>query len=359
VPETSPANAVTFAYSPVLEAVLSLSILLQPGHHPLHHEWARATRKQLPRELKQRLADYRFSHMRDIPAGLVPPPGTDHSDFGAELDRVRALSTEEKSRAIMSNLTSISKEEWATLDRPETRDAILDRSADLGSATVELIRLGFESPADLADRFLDFLAAYWEICFRADWERIADPLAETVAEVEETLATEGLFSILEQLRPRIGVNREAGEFWVRRAHDEAIAVGPDTQIQLVPSAFLWPHVGLVHDSPDRVAVIYPAPFAAFDSPPDLLGDGKVALLRALGDGTRLRALKLIAARPRSTQELAKLLAISESAMSRHLHHLAECGLLEVRRDGYYVLYSLVRDRIDGLSAVLINFLESD
>jgi DNA-binding transcriptional ArsR family regulator len=127
----------------------------------------------------------------------------------------------------------------------------------------------------------------------------------------------------------------------------------------VPSAFLWPHVGLVHDTPDRVAIIYPAPFAAFDSPPDLHGDGKVALLRALGDGTRLRALKLIAERPRSTQELAKLLAISESAMSRHLHHLAEVGLLEVRRDGYYVLYSLVPDRVHDLSAVLINFLESD
>ena len=54
----------------------------------------------------------------------------------------------------------------------------------------------------------------------------------------------------------------------------------------------------------------------------------------MGGYGRLRALKLISEHPRSTQELARLIAISEPAMSKHLHQLADCGVLETHRDGY-------------------------
>ena len=76
----------------------------------------------------------------------------------------------------------------------------------------------------------------------------------------------------------------------------------------------------------------------------------------LGDETRLRALRLIAEKPRSTQELAPLVGITEAGLSKHLRLLADCGLLESRRDGYYVLYSLRPDRIEPVSHALLAFL---
>ena len=79
-------------------------------------------------------------------------------------------------------------------------------------------------------------------------------------------------------------------------------------------------------------------------------------LRALGEATRLRALQLIAERPRSTQELAPLIGISEAGLSKHLRLLAEAGLLETRREGYYVLYSLVGERLAAISDALPAFL---
>ena len=33
-----------FAYSPLLEAVLSLHVLTEPKHHPLQHQWVRQMR---------------------------------------------------------------------------------------------------------------------------------------------------------------------------------------------------------------------------------------------------------------------------------------------------------------------------
>ena len=37
-------ESVAFAYSPVVEAVLSLHVLTEPKHHPLQHPWVRRAR---------------------------------------------------------------------------------------------------------------------------------------------------------------------------------------------------------------------------------------------------------------------------------------------------------------------------
>lgn len=344
--------------SPVLEAILSLSVLAQPSHHPLHHEWVRRTRRRLPRVIKQKIADFRFTHMDYIPDGLLPPADAGVADFDAELDRIRQLPLSSQARPILRNITGGGIDEDSDLD-PAKLEELIDQSAELGSATVELVHLGVERPQELVDGFLAGLVHYWEVAFREDWESFRSRIAATVEEAQELIGSEGVIAMLRTLRPRIGVNEESGEFVIRREHEEAIELAADDELLFVPSAFLWPHIGLAHDRAGRLAVLYPAPFAAFDSPPDVLDNGFVPLMRALGDPTRLRALKLISDRPRSTQELAKLIAISEPAMSKHLHQLADCGVLQTRRDGYYRLYSLDRGRLEQLSAMVLEFLESD
>ena len=62
-------------------------------------------------------------------------------------------------------------------------------------------------------------------------------------------------------------------------------------------------------------------------------------------------------RPRSTQELAPLVGVTEAALSKHLRTLAEAGLLERHRDGYYVLYRIVPDQVAALAPSLEAFLE--
>ena len=80
------------------------------------------------------------------------------------------------------------------------------------------------------------------------------------------------------------------------------------------------------------------------------------MLRALADDTRLRALRLIAEHPRSTQELAQLVGVSESALSKHLRLMSEAGILTTHRQGYYVLYKLVAARIAAVSASIAGYL---
>ena len=82
------------------------------------------------------------------------------------------------------------------------------------------------------------------------------------------------------------------------------------------------------------------------------------VLRALADDTRLQVLRLIADRPRSTQELAPLVGLSEAALSKHLRLLAEAGVLQAQRTGYYVLYHLEPEQITVVMESIQTYLET-
>jgi hypothetical protein len=51
---------VGFSYSPSLEAVLSLHVLVEPKHHPVQHEWVRAMRRLSP-ALKREIDVFAFA----------------------------------------------------------------------------------------------------------------------------------------------------------------------------------------------------------------------------------------------------------------------------------------------------------
>ena len=89
------------------------------------------------------------------------------------------------------------------------------------------------------------------------------------------------------------------------------------------------------------------------SPPLTLVPG----VAALAAPTRLTLLRLVSVRSRSTRELAQLLSISDSAVSKHLRQLTQAGLVEGRRQGYYVLYRLVPEQALKTSDAVLQFLD--
>lgn len=70
--------------------------------------------------------------------------------------------------------------------------------------------------------------------------------------------------------------------------------------------------------------------------------------KALGDLTRLQIIYLLATDTNGTlgvTELAARLGISQPAVSQHLKTLKSEGLVDSRREGFYVYYTISRDRI--------------
>jgi len=69
-------------------------------------------------------------------------------------------------------------------------------------------------------------------------------------------------------------------------------------------------------------------------------DGTPALLRLLGDETRLRLLRLLAREALNVSELTAILGVAQSGVSRHLGLLREAGLVTEERSGPYSWYRL-------------------
>ncbi|MBW8733533.1 MAG: metalloregulator ArsR/SmtB family transcription factor [Asticcacaulis sp.] len=72
-------------------------------------------------------------------------------------------------------------------------------------------------------------------------------------------------------------------------------------------------------------------------------DGLLDALRAAGEPTRLRLLRLLAREELSVMELVSILDQSQPRISRHLKLMAEAGLIERFPDGAWVFYRLSGD----------------
>jgi DNA-binding transcriptional ArsR family regulator len=217
-----------------------------------------------------------------------------------------------------------------------------------------------EQPEEFTAAFAGFVSEYFRQAFAREWERIEPLLAAAAAEAGERIATEGLYEALPSLSPRLRGDPRRRLLLVEKWIDGTWKLGSGEVFVLAPSVYAWPNllVGL-EDGPWPKGIIYPAPFLAARSDRRLPPTELLALLRALGDRTRLQVLRLVATQPYSTQELAPLVGISEAALSKHLRVLSEAGVVSRSRRGKFVLYAALPDRLQELEPSLVAYLQAD
>lgn len=68
----------------------------------------------------------------------------------------------------------------------------------------------------------------------------------------------------------------------------------------------------------------------------------VQLMKALADETRLRLAVALLERESCVCELSDALEVEQSNLSRHLGALRSAGVLETRKDGTWIYYSVAR-----------------
>jgi DNA-binding transcriptional ArsR family regulator len=349
-------DIVAFALSPLCEVMLSLHVLLAPKVHALQHPWIRAMRRLSP-ALKREARAFAFVYEDALPDTVIPPTPGARPRFDEQVAAIAALSETDFAYDVARPLFHYLVPDAGgqeSMAIQETRTSSLDRAAYWGDESRTLAALAFDDPAELRRRFLDFLNAYWDEVFALEWDRL-EPLLEADIESARAVISEwGLYEFLER-QPVLGVDRDAGVILRPSPHEHEVEVTTSRPLILVPSAYVWPHVRVSCDEPWPLAIVYPAAFASAArelAPPEL-----VRTFRALGDATRLRALRLIAERPRSTEELATLVGMSESGLSKHVRVLVEAGLVARRRRGYYVLHSLDRQALATLPRELADFVD--
>ncbi len=87
------------------------------------------------------------------------------------------------------------------------------------------------------------------------------------------------------------------------------------------------------------------------------------IFKALGDETRLRLVYLLMEREACVLEIKQAMRISQTRASRNLGILHDAGLLQARRDGPLVFYSLdtklIKKNCAGLEAMVKQAFEMD
>jgi DNA-binding transcriptional ArsR family regulator len=335
------------APAPLVETMLSLHVLMHPKEHPLQHPWIRQMRTLSP-ALKREIRAFWFLYS-DITADFMLPARADApQSFDEALASFAALPTERAQYELARPAFFYFEPDEGpeSLARDDVRERIRRR------AGTGIARQLFDDPASVQARVVDLLAAYWAESFAAEWERLEPMLDEEADRARD----EDPVPLLARVRSELRVD-EAERLLIRQSgHEHALAVAPDNPLRLIPSVYVWPHVRINCDAPWPLAVLYPPRTmkkgVAGTPPPDPLVRG----LRAAADPTRLRILRLVGERPRSTEELAPLVGLSESGLSKHLRALTAAGLLTTRRQGYYVLYALERGRLERLGPDLLEYL---
>jgi ArsR family transcriptional regulator, cadmium/lead-responsive transcriptional repressor len=84
-------------------------------------------------------------------------------------------------------------------------------------------------------------------------------------------------------------------------------------------------------------------------PGDADAVGVVAkFFRALGDPTRLRLLEFLLHEEHTVSECVEHVGLAQSRVSTHLACLADCGYVQVRREGRYAHYRVADPRVADL-----------
>ncbi len=84
-----------------------------------------------------------------------------------------------------------------------------------------------------------------------------------------------------------------------------------------------------------------------------MDDQLLAALKALADASRLQIIGLLSKGPQSGDALAAALGLTASTVSHHLAKLTQAGLIEMRTEQYYNLYSLKPGALEGLGPRII------
>ena len=77
---------------------------------------------------------------------------------------------------------------------------------------------------------------------------------------------------------------------------------------------------------------------------------QLALFHALADPARLRIVEAMKSGECAVGDIVERMDIHQSGVSRHLHILAEAGIVQMRPDGQKRLYSLRKEAFDQLDA---------
>ena len=95
------------------------------------------------------------------------------------------------------------------------------------------------------------------------------------------------------------------------------------------------------------------------SPAAITPEVVARFFRALGDPTRLRLLEFLLDTEHTVTECVDHVGLSQGRVSTHLACLADCGYVQVRRQGRYAYYRVADPRVADLATLAYSLADDN
>jgi DNA-binding transcriptional ArsR family regulator len=348
---------IAFGFSPAQESIVSLHVLADSSHHPLHIPWVIRSRKLLSPGLKTELESFGILYKKRMVSLYDYQPELGLLSFDEELAAILKTSIEEYTSQVSTILLGEPAAHDDVLHNHHVRQQMIHQASVNYPASLSVVEELLDDPVHSLKHFCDCLAAYWEACLVSEWPRLEDEFLRDIQDRGYTLLRQGVLGLLSTLSPELLINVRTGT-GIRKSDVNITVEFNDKDILfLIPSHFVWPHVLVKPDRPFHLKYAIQEHWRQGQAPvpPERL----LKLIRATGDMTRLQILQLLAQRAHSTRELAGIIGVSEAAVSKQLRVLQDVNLIKPRRESYYVFYSLVENSLRELTRGVLQLLVTD
>jgi len=303
-----------FVYSPLFEMFCALHVLSNPEHHIHRQKWVEKVNKQMNPDMKQDIKIY--ADITDEYCIIM-----DVCHYFEECSDLNILSSiDVLSKISIHEINKIFKE----YDKKITKNQYQG-----------LLRL-------LRDFYINI--------FEGELKYIEPFIARMLKQKVKFAKEKGIFNLIQEIHERIKVHEDKIVFYKNKQYE--VYKRDLKRVSINVSTFVGPHllIGILDDFLNLTCLVE-TENSEKESPKDL-----ERTLKALGDSTRLKILKAISKKGKSTQELSSLLDISEAAVSKALKLLQEGQLVTKERKGNYMIYSVNNDTIDFISYRIYEYI---
>lgn len=346
-----PPGRLRFAASPLAELTAMLHVLAEPGHHPQLASWAGGVWAGLRPELAERLREADFLWRASQADFLIPD--RPRATLAEELDDVDRIDDERYVTAALVTTCGSNRVHFAVpspLTDAAARERALDVAQARGARQEAFAERLLADPAAVRAWVRDTLEQCAEAFFDAAWAGVAVQLANDLRLKNDLLKRQGIGAALASVSGAVTLAPDGDCIIVDKLQDKA-TTAHGTGVTFIPTVFGRPHLVAVHAPGWQPVVQYPVAEASPSEPVSL--ETVTLRLDALAHPVRLRLLRTLARGPHTTGELAHAWELSPPEVSRHLAVLRRAGLLEARRQGRYVRYTLNLPDLTALGTDLL------
>jgi DNA-binding transcriptional ArsR family regulator len=342
----SVAEFIRFQTSAVYETMISLRILLKPGRHAA---WAAETRAHLPAGFWDELNAVYGPYYGGALFFELAVDYDRHNDVPGFLRYVRELSPTDFLFYLVGRIVPREALAATGLD-PARVLALLEVSpfaAHCMCNEVPLEDVLADVPAFQA-RLVDLWEWYWESVFAAQAEELPPYWNAALADKTALLDRQGGMTLYEHVTGRSELMPPLPDEY------------PVTSIVFIPIYFAATPVYVFYGYGNITVLFDSESTEARRVEIEQHKESGLTLLKALGDGSRLDILRLIAHHDirMNGKKIAAKLNLSASAVSRHLAQLRDAGLIveDVQNDRT-ISYRLQRDVITALPDLVLDYVE--